>query len=39
MFNKNHTLEAREKISISKSKTPLGLCDIKNNLIKTVKTK
>lgn len=37
MFNKKHTIETKVKISIALSKTPLGLYDIKNNLIKSYK--
>lgn len=35
MFNKKHSIEVKNKISISKSKKPLGLFDQNNNLIKT----
>jgi group I intron endonuclease len=33
MFNKKHKIESIQKMSLSKSKIPLGLYDIKNNLI------
>jgi len=35
MFNKTHSNETRKKISVSLSKTPLGLYDINNKLINT----
>ena len=35
MYGKNHTMETKQKISQAKSKTPLGLFDINNNLLKT----
>jgi group I intron endonuclease len=34
MFNKEHNIETRKKMSISHSKTPLGLYDIENYLVK-----
>lgn len=35
MYGKKHTLEAKQKMSLAKSKFNLGLFDIDNNLIKT----
>lgn len=35
MFNKKHSINTKNKMSISRSKIPLGLYDKKNNLIKT----
>lgn len=35
MFNKTHNSETRKKISVRLSKTPLGLYDTENKLIKT----
>jgi uncharacterized coiled-coil protein SlyX len=35
MFGKTHNTEAKEKMSMAKSKTPLGLYDLENNLVKT----
>jgi len=35
MFGKNHTIETKQKMSLAKSKVPLGLFDINNTLIKT----
>ena len=35
MFGKNHSIETKLKISLSKSKVPIGLYDTNNNLIKT----
>jgi group I intron endonuclease len=37
MFNKKHKIESKLKFSIALSKTPLGLYDIENNLIKSYK--
>ena len=37
MFNKNHSTETKAKMSINRSKRPLGLYDKENNLIKTYK--
>lgn len=37
MYGKNHSIETKEKMSLVKSKIPLGLFDINNNLIKTFK--
>ena len=37
MYGKNHTISTKQKMSLSKSKIPLGLFDINNNLIKTFK--
>jgi group I intron endonuclease len=34
MFGKTHSIESKLKMSIAKSKTPIGLYDINNNLIK-----
>jgi hypothetical protein len=33
VFNRKHTIDSIKKMSISKSKNPLGLYDINNNLI------
>jgi len=38
MFNKTHKIESRQKISIALSKTPLGLYNIENNLVKSFKS-
>lgn len=35
MFGKNHNSETKKKISLVMSKTPLGLYDLENNLLKT----
>ena len=35
MFGKIHTIETKKKMSLAKSKVPLGLFDINNTLIKT----
>ncbi len=35
MFGKVHSIETKLKMSLSKSKVPVGLYDINNNLIKT----
>ena len=35
MFGKSHSIETKLKMSLSKSKVPVGLYDINNNLIKT----
>lgn len=35
MFSIKHTIETKKKMSLAKSKTPLALYSIKNNLIKT----
>jgi group I intron endonuclease len=35
MYGKTHSIDTKLKMSIAKSKTPLGLYDINNNLIKT----
>ena len=35
MFGKNNTEETRNQISAIMSKTPLGLYDLENNLLKT----
>jgi group I intron endonuclease len=35
MFGKNHSIETKLKMSLSKSKVPVGLYDTNNNLIKT----
>jgi group I intron endonuclease len=35
MFNQTHSLETKTKMSLSKSKTPLGLYDINDKLIKS----
>ena len=35
MFNKKHKIESKEKISIALSKTPLGLYDIENKLLRS----
>lgn len=37
MFGKKHSIETKEKMSLVKSKIPLGLFDINNNLILTFK--
>jgi len=37
MFNKKHNIESKQKISAALSKTPLGLYDLNNNLIKSFK--
>lgn len=34
---KKHSIETKDKMSLVKSKIPLGLFDINNNLIKTFK--
>ena len=35
MFGKTHSIETKLKMSLSKSKVPVGLYDTNNNLIKT----
>jgi hypothetical protein len=37
MFNKKHRIDSKQKISAALSKTPLGLYDLNNNLIKSFK--
>lgn len=37
MYGKKHSIETKEKMSLVKSKIPLGLFDINNNLILTFK--
>ena len=37
MFNKKHKIDSKYKISDALSKTPLGLYDLNNNLIKSFK--
>lgn len=35
MFNKTHSISTKQRIALSKNKTPLGLYDINNNLIES----